>query len=438
MSVYDYVIIGAGLAGLHCARRLLDAQPHLKVIILEKYNYIGGRVVTFRRRIPGVGPVQWENGAGRVHSTHRLVRSYMSRYGLTWSPIDDDYYVQDRDGDDLRRSTFPDRMLDYFTPLQFLPDGILQKSTIEKLLTKVVGSRDGKQLLSEFPYRAEVNTLRADEGLRRMLATDDVVGGDFGVCVEGLDKIVEGIAADVTDAGATILLGTTVDRIIKQDGSPIIYVETNTGTSSTKRIFMAHNVISALHSNAMKYIEGLADWPLLNAVAMRPLLRIYAVFPKPLFLTTKVVFASNPLRYYIPIDVARGICMISYTDADDTQTWMRDASAADLEPLEKKIMACFRRAFPLERIPDPIYLKSHPWRDGCTYWLPVAKAATAPVNATATPVNATAEPIPEGPHQIKPNIWACGESFSPDKQCWMEGALESAEQLVQHLIGDHN
>lgn len=97
-TVYDYIIIGAGLAGLHCARRLLEEKPHLNVIILEKYNYIGGRVTTFRRTIPGVGPVKWENGAGRIHATHTMVRAYMKRYNLTWSPIDDDYYIQDRDG----------------------------------------------------------------------------------------------------------------------------------------------------------------------------------------------------------------------------------------------------------------------------------------------------------------------------------------------------
>jgi len=417
MTVYDYVIIGAGLAGLHCARRLLEEKPHLNIIILEKYNYIGGRVTTFRRTIPGVGPVHWENGAGRIHATHAMVRSYMKRYNLTWSPIDDDYYIQDRDGDPLRRSTFPDRMADYFLPLQFLPDKVLQGSTIEKLLGKIITPRDTKQLLSEFPYRAEVNTLRADEGLRRMLATDDVVGGGFGVCVEGLDKLIEGLVAEVIALGASIIMGTSVDRI-HVDGSPITYVEANTGTTKAK-MYMAHNVISALHSNAMKHILGLAEWPLLKMVAMRPLLRIYAVFPKPLFIESKIVFATNPLRYFIPIDVARGICMISYTDADDTQTWMRDASSPDSKPLETRIMAALRRAFPLERIPDPIYIKGHPWRDGCTYWLPSAAA------------------IPEGPHKIKPNIWACGESFSPDKQCWMEGALESAEQLVRYLITDH-
>lgn len=417
MSVYDYIIIGAGLAGLHCAKQLLQANPHLNVIILEKYNYIGGRVTTFRRTIPGVGPVHWENGAGRIHSTHSMVRSYMKRYNLTWSPIDDDYYIQDRDGMALRRSTFADRMADYFLPLQFLPDKVLEGSTIEKLLGKVIGTRDTKQLLSEFPYRAEVNTLRADEGLRRMLATDDVVGSGFGVCVEGLDKLIEGLVAEVTALGASIIMGTTVDRI-QTAGSPIVYVETNTGTTKAK-MYVANNVISALHCNAMKHIHGLAEWPILKMVAMRPLLRIYAVFPKPLFIESKVVFATNPLRYFIPIDVARGICMISYTDADDTQTWMRDASSPDSKPLEARIMTALRRAFPLTPIPDPIYLKSHPWREGCTYWLP------------------SDAPIPEGPHRIKPNIWACGESFSPDKQCWMEGALESAEQLIRHLIAGH-
>ena len=40
MTIHDVIIVGAGMAGLHCARRLLEEKPHLNVLMLEKYNYI--------------------------------------------------------------------------------------------------------------------------------------------------------------------------------------------------------------------------------------------------------------------------------------------------------------------------------------------------------------------------------------------------------------
>jgi hypothetical protein len=377
--------------------------------MLEKYNYIGGRVTTFHpKEFPGV---HWENGAGRIHSSHKMVLKYMRKYGLKFVPISDDTWIQRFDNGPLERSNFADKLIHYLTPLQCLPDNILTTNTLEKLLKKTIGPLKTRELLGEFPYRAEVNTLRADEGINRMLATDDVVAPNFGVCAEGLDKLIEGMARDVVDAGTTILLGHAVEHIAQSDG--LNYIEAY--FKGQKRSFMARKIILALHVNAMKHIPEIASWPVLKQVAMRPLLRVYAIFPgEPWFDGRKIVFTNNPIRYFIPIDPLRGICMLSYTDADDTQTWMKDATQ-DPERLKTRMMTAIRRAFPMKRIPDPVFFKTHPWTDGCTYWLPAARE------------------IPEGPHEIYDGVYACGESFSPDKQCWMEGALESAEQLIKHI-----
>ncbi len=418
---YDYIIIGAGIAGLHCARRLLEDNPKLRVLILEKYNYIGGRVVTFRKTIPKVGEVQWENGAGRIHQSHTMVLNYMKKYNLHFAPISDESWIQWRDGDPLEINRFDHRIIDTLMPLKFLPDEVLQSSTIEKILGKVVGTKKTKEALSMFPYRAEVNTLRADLALDALLSNDNVAGNDFGVCIEGLDHLINGLTDDCTRLGATILLNNTVHNITPTGDNIIV---TSTIDSKFIRQYITKRVIVALHSNAAKLIPEVASSPtmapVLKSLAMRPLLRIYAVFPQESkggswFDNKKIIFATSPIRYFIPIDPKRGICMISYTDADDTQIWMKDANE-DIDSLQKRIMSAIRKALPLIKIPDPIYMKAHPWRDGCTYWLPHAT-------------------IPEHPLKVMPNVWACGESFSPDKQCWMEGALENAEQLVQHLIG---
>ena len=45
----DVVVVGAGVAGLQCARRLRDAG--LQVVVLDKARGVGGRVAT--RRVDG-------------------------------------------------------------------------------------------------------------------------------------------------------------------------------------------------------------------------------------------------------------------------------------------------------------------------------------------------------------------------------------------------
>ena len=87
MSSYDLIIVGGGIAGLRVGIEVLKKQPDINCCILEKYGYIGGRIVTFRKNIPKIGEVQWENGAGRIATTHKKVLRLLNDYDLTFIPI---------------------------------------------------------------------------------------------------------------------------------------------------------------------------------------------------------------------------------------------------------------------------------------------------------------------------------------------------------------
>jgi protoporphyrinogen oxidase len=89
----DTVIVGAGLAGLHCALRISERYPRQRIVVLESYSMAGGRVSTFTR-----GNVHWEAGAGRIPESHRIISSYCDRYGLTRFPISSDSGYLDKDG----------------------------------------------------------------------------------------------------------------------------------------------------------------------------------------------------------------------------------------------------------------------------------------------------------------------------------------------------
>lgn len=45
-SVFDVVIVGGGLSGLVTAMQLIDADPNLRLVIVEKEDYLGGQLVT--------------------------------------------------------------------------------------------------------------------------------------------------------------------------------------------------------------------------------------------------------------------------------------------------------------------------------------------------------------------------------------------------------
>jgi monoamine oxidase len=74
-------IIGAGIAGLHCAYRLQQADPELYVRVFEASDRIGGRVFTARDMFPD-GQVA-ELGGELIDSNHRFMHALAQEFELT-------------------------------------------------------------------------------------------------------------------------------------------------------------------------------------------------------------------------------------------------------------------------------------------------------------------------------------------------------------------
>jgi monoamine oxidase len=105
--------------------------------------------------------------------------------------------------------------------------------------------------------------------------------------------------------------------------------------------------------------------------------------------------------------------MISYTDGADAAYWIKKPKGV----AEKEVMAAIRALLPTHTIPDPTEFHIYPWPSGCTYWLP----------GSYDPAQMIRESL-----QIQDGLYACGESLSL-KQAWMEGALDSADDLLRIL-----
>lgn len=109
--------------------------------------------------------------------------------------------------------------------------------------------------------------------------------------------------------------------------------------------------------------------------------------------------------------------MISYTDGDDARFWMNMQEKKGNDAVKEEVMKEIRKLFPTRHIPEPILFKIYPWTEGCTYWLP----------GKYNPIE-----MSKNTHTIRPGLYCCGESISL-RQAWMEGALESAEEVSKLL-----
>ena len=80
--IYDIIIIGCGISGLNTSYQLLSKNPQLKILLLEKNNYIGGRIKTFTKKINNHNYI-WEEGAGRLNDNHKLFLKLIDEFGLS-------------------------------------------------------------------------------------------------------------------------------------------------------------------------------------------------------------------------------------------------------------------------------------------------------------------------------------------------------------------
>lgn len=417
-SCYDVIIVGAGIAGLRVGLHIVNNYPTAKCCIIEKYNYNGGRIVTYHKQIPKLGEIQWEIGAGRISRSHQKVLQLMKSYGLTYLPLSPEMGWKDRN--EWKENNFSELTSVYLDPLKHLPPSVLQTHTLKDILFKIVGKPIAEQFIIKFPYHAEMYTLRADIALESF-ETEMKSNEGFGVCKEGLSEIIQQMVEEFTEKGGMILQQMEAKRIESdKNHETLLHCMEQCGKNKMKRTLFSKACILALHSEAIKQIQGVNTLPVLTHLSMQPLVRMYAVFPvhqkKSWFSDLSKLVTPAPIRYIIPINPSRGIIMISYTDGADADYWIKQQK----EKVETQVMKEIRSLFPDREIPDPIFFKVHIWNDGCTYWLP------GEYNVEEESTNSL-HPLPD----TMPNVFMCGESFAV-KQCWIESALDQADQLIHH------
>ena len=400
---YDLVIVGAGMAGLTVGLETLKKHPDCKVLIVEQYDYVGGRVYTHHQ-----GQLQWESGAGRVGDDHVLLHELIKRYGLTTiRTSDDSIYIRNGKSEP---NPFTDLLATMLLPLGALPPSVQATHTLAQLLPMVHGPKKAAEYYTMFPYWSEIHTQRADIAI---INFDKEFGKDalYSIIAEGYNKVPEGMAADYKRLGGKFQFKTTVSRLEKdktQEQGLII--------CSDRPDILCRACVLAVPSVAMKKIEGLPFIPGLNHLAMEPLVRMYAVFKDKEWLKdlTKIVTNSR-VRYTIPISSEKGVIMISYTDGADAHYWIKFKKEKGEDAVKDAIMKGIRQLLPDREIGEPSAFVIHPWSNGCTYWLP----------GSYDPVAMAKESLNPGP-----GLFVCGESFSM-RQAWVEGALESALTLLK-------
>jgi hypothetical protein len=305
--------------------------------------------------------------------------------------------------------------------LDNLSPEILRMHTLKDILTQVCGPVTTKKITDRYEYRSEFDTQRADKGLE---ALENELGDNEGFFTikEGFSALIGHMKRDIEKAGVCILRENEVMNIQKDNQQYIVEIR-------NKASIKANKIIVALTRDAVADLPCFKGLAILKQVKMRPLVRIYAVFPnvdgKIWFEGITKFVCPKPVRYVIPINPKEGTIMISYTDGEDAEYWLRKMKAADhIEQITDEIMGQIRGLFPSIKIPDPIFVKIHPWTDGCSYWTP----GDYDFNKVS---KASVKPLP----MSMPGLYMCGESWAYN-QSWVQCAIDQAIHALDAFISD--
>jgi hypothetical protein len=421
------IIVGGGVAGLHVGIRL--ASRGVSCCILDEYH-CGGRIQTYES-----DGYHWENGAGRISLTHTMTMKYIKRYGLHTIPLPDQI-------DYLSTQIVPNPFFDMHHILKIfesVPPSVLSHKTMKELLKEVMPHET--DFYKAFPYYAELSVLRADLALESF-AAEMGTHKRFVVCKEGLSALIAHMKEEFIELGGTIIENMRVHGV--ETVNHLTFIHAHDRITKKRAMYSAPICVLAIPSYALaKLVRIPSVTSVLRHLTMVPLLRIYMVFPKDnptkdnptkdnptkdnptkdnptkdptksWFSDLKSTVVDGPIRYMIPINDT--CIMISYTEGPYATHWM------NMEPAEvqRQIMAQVRDLFPEKDIPDPIFMKMHRWRQGCTYWVPGSYDVDHMSRKILNP---------------KKGLFVCGESYAR-KQCWIESALEHAEMLLTYHLNN--
>ena len=406
--IYDYCIIGGGIAGLYCAQKLIENNS---VLLCEKYSSLGGRVSTYYDTKESI---QYEEGAGRISNKHTLVLDLVKKNDLTLIPISPDLHYKQNGSTPVTDNLFEPALNAFLGPLHMLTKDVLQNNTLRKLLEEIHGKEKTDAYLNRFPYKAEVDVLRADVALE---VFQHEMGSHEGYYIvkEGLSALIKAMKEDFIEKGGKVANEYECINIYKEENTLIS--EFLSGKKKKLIKITSKKVICALPSEALKNIACFKNYQSLKYVKMEPLLRTYANYPSAWFSGIGRIVTETPIRYFLPMNGS--LAMVSYTDSKDTElyhTIMKNGSENDLGLLIQKNL---KELFPTIEIPKYTFFKSHYWKYGATYWIPgnydVKKESLKSIKP------------------FKSDVFVVGESFSL-KQAWMEGSLEQCELFFQLYI----
>lgn len=405
MSFPSVAVVGGGVSGLYIANNLLD--KNYQVTLFERNGVLGGRVRSISLKSRGM----IETGAGRFNEKHKILLKLIQDCGLRSqvSPISNNERAYNVDGASSYTS-FKKYIAKYlFDSLPTLSAKYtkeqLKAMTMKELLMKEFKKENVEHIINAFGYNSEFE-------IQNAYTTIQILTKEFNDKIQyfylkgGLSQIVECLHQNIIEKGGKVLLNTTITNY---DPKLNILSFNNIHAKYDKVVFACtKKTLMSLH-DLIEHDMKLSGY--LRSIEMAPLNRIFAVFPVDQtgvawFHDIKRTTTDLPIRYIIPLNPQSGLIQVSYTDNLFARYW----HSKPKKQYTDELMKYLKEMFPDKNIPEPTWIRGYYWEEGATYWKPYYKQYRNLKNY---------------------NYYIAGEIMSSTHSGWIEGALESAQNVLR-------
>ena len=385
MIIYDYIIIGSGIAGLYTALKLNDKYPNSKILILEKNKYIGGRILVkrFSNKYVPIGA-----GVGR-YDKDILLKELLDYFNI---PIKS--YKTKIDYDNFYKINILNR-------IEILKNlNIDRNKTFKQNYINFFGKKDYNLFLKSCGYtdfeNADVIDTIYDYGFEDNTPNQNFFSVDWKNLIKCLYK-------ELKNRGVIFRKNTDVKRVRTIINNYLIVKTKN-------KDYVSSNVIYATGIDGIKSSYPLDDFfknNVLNSIKCNPFIRYYIKTNKEIKNIKSFTFQNNFLQK--SINMGDNVYMISYSD---------NKYANNINKMNKYTF--------LSRIQGMYNVKilnsyKHYWKCGTHYYIPLNRKIWKNRNDFINRVQ-----------KYKKNIYIVGELISKN-QGWVEGALESVENILEYI-----
>ncbi|ESX28800.1 FAD-dependent oxidoreductase [Mesorhizobium sp. LSJC264A00] len=476
----DIAIVGAGMAGLFLAWRLSQSEKPARIAVFESAGRVGGRASTVS--FPGEPNFGIDLGAMMLMPQHRLLKKLMATLDVKLSGMD---VVTGANRLHLRGRSLPYAAISRFAPRRLFAYDVtrrLQEKGPSRLLRKAAalilpgseafGSAEwngaagfvyrGRKLADWATWDVLATVLTPEEMafaedavgysllLRRpnaaetfRLALGELSGGRSYCSPDGgFQPVAERMAGRIAVSGGAVHLDHTVTAIARSAQGMVLSVEGQGGTVEARKVVLALPVRPLRTLLEKSGIEQPSDLP---APEPWPMLTLAACYASPWWARNGIAAGHSVTD--LP---ARQIWQFTKADARDA-TIRRSVAMAYCDG---RHMVFWRSLLPelARRHGFAVLAEGHSALEAFHGQMVEVHgkhgAISKPIGGFAQDWGAPAyggashvwdrgidiSGIKLASHTLAPGIHVCGEAWS-NNHGWIEGALESAEDLLQREFG---